>query len=103
MISDLKKQLDDFTLFNICINGDGTLHYSDISGVISERLSLGHYKLIHKLNKEPIIVFLTVVNPEDALTSYQITSVTSESIYIFTYDWASGTSLDATKIYIQLK
>lgn len=101
---DLDKQILS-NLINICINGDGTLNYSDLEGLTTSKPSTGHYQinLNDLLEHIPLIVFLTVVNPEYSLTSYQITDVTSDNIFIYTYRWSDGEALDINKIYLQIK
>lgn len=102
----MKNQIDETIsklLINISINSDGSIDISDIPEATSEKTSTGHYKLNHHLGYSPHITFLSIVNPEDELTSYQITSVNEEFISIITFDWAYGTPIDVYKIFIQIK
>lgn len=102
----MKSQIDNAilkTLINICINGDGSLNYSDILEMTSEKMSTGHYRLYHHLSKIPLVIFICVVNPEYLLTSYQITSINENEILFFTFKWSDGSAINADKIYILLK
>lgn len=102
----MKNQIDNAimkSLINICINGDGSLNYSDILEMTSEKLSTGHYKLNHNLKKLPLIIFICILNPEYLLTNYQITSINENEISFITFKWSDGTAINADKIYILLK
>lgn len=102
----MKNQIDNAvmkSLINICINGDGSLNYSDIPEMTSSKTATGHYKLIHNLDKLPLIVFICILNPEYLLTSYQITSINENEISFITFKWSDGNPINSEKIYILLK
>lgn len=101
---DLDQQIAA-NLINICVNGDGTLNYSDLAGITSSKISTGRYQvqLNELIDHIPLIVFLTVENPVELLTSYQIISVSINDINIITYKWSDGDALDVDKIYLQIK
>lgn len=105
-MKSMKGQIDNAimkSLINICINGDGSLNYSDILEMTSEKLSTGHYKLNHNLKKLPLIIFICILNPEYLLTSYQITSINENEISFITFKWSDGNPINSEKIYILLK
>ena len=102
----IEKKKHQNIAYNISINGsDGALIFTDLPEITTEKSGIGKY-VIHlndKLNRDPVVVYVSVVNPEYIMVSYQLIEVSKKEIKLVTYKFNDGAPINVNRVFIQFK